>query len=103
MLDLVADVIRNKLLTLNALPFVILLLPLAGFVVLALFGDWIKRDHEEAGAGTLACFTVLSSFGLSAWATFRLYGLSGVYRAACPSSSPTWASSGSRRAAFASR
>jgi NADH-quinone oxidoreductase subunit L len=78
MLDLVADVIRNKLLTLNALPFVILLLPLAGFVVLAVFGDWIKRDKEDAGAGYLACFTVLSSFGLSAWATFRLYGLQTV-------------------------
>jgi NADH-quinone oxidoreductase subunit L len=74
MLELAANLIRN-ILTLNALPFVILLLPLAGFVVLALFGDWIKRDHEEAGAGYLACFTVLSSFGLSAWATLRLYGL----------------------------
>jgi NADH-quinone oxidoreductase subunit L len=75
MLELAGNLVRN-ILTLNALPFVILLLPLAGFLVLALFGDWIKRDHEEAGAGYLACFTVLCSFGLSAWATLRLYGLS---------------------------
>jgi NADH-quinone oxidoreductase subunit L len=59
------------------LPFAILLLPLGGFVVLALFGDWIKRDKEEAGAGYLACATVIASFGLAAWTTSRLYGLVG--------------------------
>ncbi len=52
----------------------ILLLPLAGFVVLALFGDWIRKDHEEQGAAWLACGTVLVSFGLAVWATARLYG-----------------------------
>ncbi|HSB60145.1 MAG TPA: NADH-quinone oxidoreductase subunit L, partial [Vicinamibacteria bacterium] len=57
------------------LPFAILLLPLAGFTVLALFGDWMKRDKEDAGAGYLACATVLGSFGLSVWSTLRLYGL----------------------------
>jgi NADH-quinone oxidoreductase subunit L len=57
------------------MPFAILLLPLAGFTVLALFGDWIKRDKEDAGAGYVACATVLGSFGLSLWATLRLYGL----------------------------
>ena len=57
------------------LPFAILLLPLGGFVVLALFGDWIKRDKEDAGAGYLACATVIASFGLAAWTTARLYGL----------------------------
>ena len=61
----------------RTLPFAILLLPLAGFVVLALFGDWIKRDGEEAGAGYLACATVLAAFGLAAWATVRLYGYVG--------------------------
>jgi NADH-quinone oxidoreductase subunit L len=62
---------------LNVLPFAILLLPLGGFVVLSLFGEWIKKDKEDAGAGYLACATVLASFGLAAWATARLYGLVG--------------------------
>ncbi len=57
------------------LPAAILLLPLAGFTVLALFGDWIKRDKEDAGAGYIACATVLGSFGLSVWAALRLNGL----------------------------
>ena len=43
---------------LNVLPFAILILPLGGFVVLALFGDWIRKDEEEDGAGWLACATV---------------------------------------------
>jgi NADH-quinone oxidoreductase subunit L len=59
----------------TVLPFAILALPLAGFVVLALFGDWIKRDREELGAGVLACLTVITSFGLAVWTTFRLYGV----------------------------
>ena len=57
------------------LPFAVLLLPLAGFVVLALFGDWIKRDKEESGACWLACGTVLAAFGLAALSCLRLYGL----------------------------
>ena len=61
----------------RTLPFAILLLPLAGFIVLALFGDRIKRDGEAAGAGYLACATVLAAFGLAAWATVRLYGYVG--------------------------
>jgi NADH-quinone oxidoreductase subunit L len=60
---------------LNLLPFAVLILPLGGFVVLALFGDWIKKDKEESGAGYLACFTVIAAFGLAAWTTARLYGL----------------------------
>jgi NADH-quinone oxidoreductase subunit L len=62
---------------LDVLPFAILLLPLGGFVVLALFGDAIKRDREEWGAGLLACATVLGAFLFSAWTTARLYGLIG--------------------------
>jgi NADH-quinone oxidoreductase subunit L len=62
---------------LNVLPFAVLLLPLGGFVVLSLFGEWIKRDKEDAGAGYLACGTVLVAFGLAAWSTVRLYGLVG--------------------------
>jgi len=60
---------------LNLLPFAILLLPLAGFVVLALFGDWIRRDGESNGAAWLACATVITAFGLAAFTTARLYGL----------------------------
>jgi NADH-quinone oxidoreductase subunit L len=47
--------------------WLVLLLPLGGFFVLALFGDWIRRDHEETGAGILACGTVLVAFGLTVW------------------------------------
>jgi NADH-quinone oxidoreductase subunit L len=60
---------------LNVLPFAVLILPLGGFVVLALFGEWIRKDKEENGAGYLACATVIAAFGLAAWTTARLYGL----------------------------
>jgi NADH-quinone oxidoreductase subunit L len=60
---------------LNILPFAVLILPLGGFVVLSLFGEWIKKDKEENGAGYLACATVIVAFGLAAWTTARLYGL----------------------------
>ncbi len=59
----------------NIVPFMILLLPLAGFTVLALFGEWIKKDKEDNGAGLLACATVLMSFGLSVFSVVRLYAL----------------------------
>ncbi len=59
----------------RVLPFAILLLPLAGFVVLALFGDWIKREGDDAGAAWLACGTVLAAFALAAWSTVRLFAL----------------------------
>jgi NADH-quinone oxidoreductase subunit L len=62
---------------LNVVPFMVLLLPLLGFVVLAVFGDAIHRDREDRGAGLLACGTVLTSFGLSAWSVVRLMGLVG--------------------------
>jgi NADH-quinone oxidoreductase subunit L len=58
----------------RVLPFGILILPLAGFVALALFGEWIKRDKEESQAGYVACATVLIAFGLAVWETIRLYG-----------------------------
>ena len=60
---------------LNVLPFSVLLLPLGSFVVLALFGDWIKKDKEERGACVLACATVVTAFVLAAISTLRLYGL----------------------------
>jgi NADH-quinone oxidoreductase subunit L len=59
----------------RVLPITVVLLPLLGFAVLALFGDWIKKDKEETGAGILACATVVISFGLAVWTTLRLYGL----------------------------
>jgi NADH-quinone oxidoreductase subunit L len=54
--------LREALDTVNTLPFVVLMLPLFGFVVLALFGDAIKRDREQKGAMILACAVVLLSF-----------------------------------------
>jgi NADH-quinone oxidoreductase subunit L len=55
-----------------AVPFAVLLLPLAGFFVLALLGDAIRRDREERGAAWLACATVLTSFALSVWCVLQL-------------------------------
>jgi len=60
---------------LNALPFMVLLLPLLGFVVLALFGDAIRREGRSFGACVLACVTVIVSFGLAAWSVVRLWRL----------------------------
>ncbi|HXY40979.1 MAG TPA: NADH-quinone oxidoreductase subunit L [Vicinamibacteria bacterium] len=59
----------------GALPFAILLLPLAGFVVLSLFGEWIRRDKEDSGAAWLACGTVLAAFLLAVWTARRLFAL----------------------------
>jgi NADH-quinone oxidoreductase subunit L len=56
-------------------PFMILLLPLAGFVVLSLFGDAIRRQGESRGAGVLASGVALASFGLSGWSVLGLRGL----------------------------
>ncbi len=60
---------------LTFLPFLILLLPLLGFVVLWVFGDAIQRQKEHTGAAWLACGTVLAAFGLSVWAVVHLLGL----------------------------
>jgi NADH-quinone oxidoreductase subunit L len=59
----------------QVLPFLVLALPLAGFIVLALFGDSIKRDGESTGAGYLACGTVIAAFLLAAWSVRSLLGL----------------------------
>jgi NADH-quinone oxidoreductase subunit L len=59
----------------QVVPFLVLALPLFGFVVLALFGDWIKRDNESTGAGYLACGTVIAAFLLAAWSIRSLLGL----------------------------
>jgi NADH-quinone oxidoreductase subunit L len=70
------------------LPWMILFFPLAGFTVLALFGEGIKRDKEDNGAGLLACAMVLVSFGLSVWAVVAMLHLpagEGGLRFASPS------------------
>jgi NADH-quinone oxidoreductase subunit L len=56
----------------DAVPFAILLLPLFGFTVLALFGDAIRDQGEGNGACWLACFTVLTSFALAAASVYRV-------------------------------
>ena len=56
----------------DAVPFAILLLPLLGFTVLALFGDAIRDQGEGAGACWLACFTVLTSFALAVASVYRV-------------------------------
>src|SRR5207244_9203789 len=75
---------------LSWLPFAVLLLPLAGFIVLALFGDWIRDQERDArasgdktvsrvygtpGAMLMACATVLGSFALAALSVRRLLNL----------------------------
>jgi NADH-quinone oxidoreductase subunit L len=72
----------------TTLPWMILLFPLLGFTVLSLFGEGIKRDKEDNGAGILACVTVLISFGLSVWAVVSMLHLpagEGGLRFASPS------------------
>jgi len=56
-------------------PFVILLMPLLGFVVLSLFGDKIRDHGEGQGASVLACMTVLTSFAIAVWSVLRLRAL----------------------------
>jgi NADH-quinone oxidoreductase subunit L len=48
--------------SLDVLPWVVLFLPLGGFIVLSLFGDWINRDREQKGAMILACAVVVIAF-----------------------------------------
>jgi len=71
----VTGVLEDRLVV--VLPFMVLLLPLAGFIVLCLFGDAIRRHGESRGAGILACVTVLASFGLSVWSVIHLLALVG--------------------------
>jgi NADH-quinone oxidoreductase subunit L len=56
----------------DAVPFAILLLPLFGFAVLAVFGDAIRDQGEGAGACWLACGTVLTSFALAVATVYRV-------------------------------
>ncbi|MBN2370263.1 MAG: NADH-quinone oxidoreductase subunit L [Vicinamibacteria bacterium] len=54
------------------LPWLALMLPFGGFLVLSLFGDWIRKDREERGAGVLSCCTVLLSFLIAVATAFML-------------------------------
>src|SRR5262249_53471072 len=56
----------------DALAFAILLLPLLGFTVLALFGDAIRDQGEGAGAAVLACCTVATSFLLAVASVYHV-------------------------------
>jgi NADH-quinone oxidoreductase subunit L len=78
---------------LQRLPLLVLLLPLIGFVVLALFGDAIRDEEVEAkrsgGSGLawrlraegtraamlIACMMVLAAFAISVWSVVRLLAL----------------------------
>jgi NADH-quinone oxidoreductase subunit L len=60
---------------LRRVPFMILILPLAGFSVLSLLGDLMKKQGEEEGAQIVACGTVLIAFGLAVLSVVRLQGL----------------------------
>jgi NADH-quinone oxidoreductase subunit L len=72
-------------LLLNVLVFSVLLLPLCGFTVLALFGDWIKRDKESRGASIVACVVVLLAFGAAVGAAWQWHDWYGTRVAAMPS------------------
>ena len=61
----------------QVLGWMVLLLPLAGFTVLAFFGGWLKRDKEELGAGVIACAAVTVAFGLAAWMTVKFATIEG--------------------------
>jgi NADH-quinone oxidoreductase subunit L len=59
----------------NVLPFMMLFLPLGGFVVLSLLGPAIKKDKEENGACIVACVTVVLSFACAVFETILLRSL----------------------------
>jgi NADH-quinone oxidoreductase subunit L len=69
---------------LEIVPSILLLLPLFGFVVLALFGDAIKRDREQRGATILACVVVLASFGLAVWTASVFFDYAGTQAESLP-------------------
>jgi NADH-quinone oxidoreductase subunit L len=60
---------------LAVLPWMVLVLPLAGFTSLCLLGDRIRRDKEDGSAGVLACGTVFLSFVLAVVCAVQFHGL----------------------------
>jgi NADH-quinone oxidoreductase subunit L len=63
----------DKVFSLEVMPFLVLLFPLCGFTVLALFGDGINRDREQKGATLLACAMVLLAFACACWTALHLH------------------------------
>jgi NADH-quinone oxidoreductase subunit L len=61
-----------RIFSIEVLPWLALMLPFGGFLVLSLFGDWIQKDREERGAGVLACVVVLLSFLVSVIIAFMI-------------------------------
>jgi NADH-quinone oxidoreductase subunit L len=64
---------------LEKIAWLILILPLASFAALSLFGDAIKKDKEENGACVLACLTPALAFLVSVWCVLRVGGLLGSH------------------------
>src|SRR5262245_21677913 len=62
---------------LEILPWVVLVLPLAGFTSLCLLGDRIRRDKEDTGAGILACSTVFLAFLLAVTCAVSFHRIQG--------------------------
>ncbi len=62
----------ERIFSLDVLPWMVLVFPLAGFTVLALFGDRMKSETEKRGAAFLACATALLSFGCALWTALHL-------------------------------
>ncbi len=58
---------------LDVIPWLALMLPLGGFAVLWLWGDAIRRDKEERGAGLLACLTVVLAFDCAVWTGLNIH------------------------------
>jgi NADH-quinone oxidoreductase subunit L len=61
----------------STVPWLVVLLPLFGFTVLAIFGDRMRKDGEGMGGMLLACSTVVASFLLSVWTVVVLFGKQG--------------------------
>jgi NADH-quinone oxidoreductase subunit L len=57
----------------STVPWLVPLLPLFGFTVLAIFGDRMRKDGEGMGGMLLACCTVVASFLLSVWTVVVLF------------------------------
>jgi NADH-quinone oxidoreductase subunit L len=62
----------ERLLSLDVVPFMVLLLPLLGFTVLSLLGEMFKRDKEENWAGVIACTLVALAFAGSVFTAMNL-------------------------------
>ncbi|HLA78062.1 MAG TPA: NADH-quinone oxidoreductase subunit L [Vicinamibacteria bacterium] len=73
LLSKLAPPVAEGLFRLNVIPWLALMLPLGGFAVLWLWGDAIKRDREDRGAGLLACLTVILAFDCAVWTGLNMH------------------------------